>query len=601
MGTVSYSESPNLSGIYWIKQFSPVSVRISKVTVTVTTSQPGTVMLYYGNQPDQYGRLEWSLGSIQTLAADTPTSKVSSNPGTGKGIYFSAGAHPSGNVLKRIVVTIDYEEPAALAGTLRVQTVDTAMSVISGATVSCDPVAAGETASKTTDALGWVSFTIPINTAIAYNATKSGYASASSVFAGITEAGVTKSAVLMLQAYVVPPPPPPPTPPTVTPGNLAVTVKSADGAMLEAATVTVNGYSLFQSAMIGVTFTGLTPKTYTVTASRSGYVSGSTTATVVSGQTTSITMYLQPELVTPPTASFSVRVKDSAGNPVPSVAVRLDTTTRTTEDNGVTGLFSLPTGTYTIYISKPPLEPYTGSATITTSTQIVDVVMEPSAAIPSALVDFCKTKGIPISDIPMNSTDVILITFASALDLKGHDVTEVLPLLSSELATKYPKAHIWGVGLYSNNTKLAIWTSGSENYDVAQTLSLGGYEDVGAKRVSLIAPLVVYAVVVIIGIIFASLAIIIPAITSWATVERQAEIIKGNQERIDAILADPTLTADQKAALIEDIIKAGGITPPAPPPSGLGGIVNLIIIAAVAGVGGYAAYKIIQHAAEKKK
>jgi len=607
MGSVTFDELPNVSGVMWLKKFSDVSVRITKIDVTVVTDRATVVNFHYGNTPDAYGRLDYPFGKIVMTTeqewppppgtswlipgkvGDFEMSAIINNTQSGKGIYFAAGA--ASGTLKHILVTITYEEPAALAGTLRVQTADQVGKSLAGVPVGCAPVATGESGSKTTGADGFTSFQVPIGQTINYNASMSGYMS-SSATATISDAGVVQTKVLVLTAVAGPVP----TPPTgVTGGNLEVTVKDASGAMVEAAMVTLGGgVTMTQGPSLPVRFNNITPGTYSVVASKVGYTSASGSATIVSGQTASLTLYLVASAVPAPSVSFSIRVRDSGGNPVPSAAVSLGTNTRSTDDSGFVS-FTLPAGTYPIYISLPQtgLAPYNATLNVSTaiSGQTVDVNMAASALLPADVQQFAISHGIPFKDIPAETTDIILITFASPIDLKGYTVADVYSRLSEQIHSKYPGANIWGVKLYSNNTQLAVFSSGGPQEAVT---TLGG------QRVSLVIPVIIYyvvlAVIALLGIIF---GVTIPAILSWDSTKGNQEIVKANQDKISEILADPTLTADQKAALIEAIIKAGGITPPATGGAGLMGYVAPIVVLVVAGVGGYAAYKIISKSGKK--
>jgi protocatechuate 3,4-dioxygenase beta subunit len=90
-------------------------------------------------------------------------------------------------------------------------------------------------------------------------------------------------------------------PAVVSLSNLQVTVTNSQGQPISGATVTVGSTSLTTGSNGQVEFTGLTPGTVTVSASATGYVSGSTSVTLVGGETSNAGI----TLATPSTTQVS--------------------------------------------------------------------------------------------------------------------------------------------------------------------------------------------------------------------------------------------------------------------------------------------------------
>jgi hypothetical protein len=558
LGSKTFSESPNFAGVAWIKKFADVSVRVSKITATVTTSAAAGVNFAYGNSPDTFNRLEYGLGSTVT-AANVPMSKSITNNGDGKGMYICAWATPSTSVLKSIVITVDYDDPAPLAGTLRVTVNSTAIVRISGATVTCSPVSAGESSSKITNGSGETSFSVPIDRTITITAAKSGFQSSSNTIPALTEAGQVYTTGITLQEYVVPPTVPTPEPtPTAQDSRISVYVKDTSGNPISNAMVVLNGTTLYQGTTGYVTFNFMLDanKSVTFTASKAGYVSKSATVTVVKGQYGSTQIYLEQSVSPPTYHSLTVYVKDSTGAGIQNVTVSVDDIGRTSGSDGTAFFASLLDGTHIISARKEPFEPVTTTVTIVSDATLT-ITMGLRYGVSPALQTFATQNGIPLDDIPVSPivcNDIIVIEFASEPDSRLTDV-DILVMLSERISADYPDVHILGLKKYGR--KVAIFVKGS--------------------------PLAALIVVGVVAVLLSIFAITLPAIISWCNLDTKRQIIQASGDQINAILADTTLTAEQKEALIRQILQTGqtAVTEPA---GALGQIGNIVTIAVIGGI-----------------
>ena len=117
-----------------------------------------------------------------------------------------------------------------------------------------------------------------------------------------------------------PPPPPPP-----TTGTISGRVNSTTGAALDGATVTTQPASGTATTDVqgNYTIANVAPGAYTVTATRSGYSSGTTTVTVAAGQTASAILSLQA-LALPFTYTQVAQIQAVTGNAIASVAISPD-------------------------------------------------------------------------------------------------------------------------------------------------------------------------------------------------------------------------------------------------------------------------------------
>jgi Carboxypeptidase regulatory-like domain/Calcineurin-like phosphoesterase len=162
---------------------------------------------------------------------------------------------------------------------------------------------------------------------------------------------------------------PTPTPsPTPTPGGTGtisgkVTNVSTSGAV-SGATVSVSGHSTTSDSSGNYTLSSLTPGTYTVSLSKSGWLPQSKTASVTAGATTSLNFAIATA------GKIAGTVKNSSGAAVSGAIVTFkggaipNTTSITTSSTGAYSSNWIPVGSYTVTVSMA------GHTTKTTSTTV---------------------------------------------------------------------------------------------------------------------------------------------------------------------------------------------------------------------------------------
>ncbi len=190
------------------------------------------------------------------------------------GYYAGSGSATISSSSTSKSVTI-YLTPIPTSGTITVYVKDASTgAAISGASVS------GGGVSGSTNTSGYVSFSGLSFGSYTFSASKSGYSSGSGS-ASISTSATTNSVTIYLTKLP-------------TSGSITVTVRDKDtNAVLSGATVSGGGYSGTTSSSGTVSFSNLPFTTYTFTASKSGYDSGTGSATIsATSATKSITIYL---------------------------------------------------------------------------------------------------------------------------------------------------------------------------------------------------------------------------------------------------------------------------------------------------------------------
>ena len=209
-----------------------------------------------------------------TTFSDIPLSSYTFT--ASKSGYFSGSGYASISVNSTTSTITIYLDPHPTEGDITVYVRDSETNaVISGATVS------GGGYSKTTNSSGYATFSnIPL-TSYTFTASKSGYFS-NSGSASISINSTTSTITIYLD-------------PHPTEGDITVYVKDKDtGAALSGASVSGSGYSKTTNASGIASFTGIPLKSYTFTASLSGYESASGSATISINDTEeSVTIYLE--------------------------------------------------------------------------------------------------------------------------------------------------------------------------------------------------------------------------------------------------------------------------------------------------------------------
>ncbi len=209
-------------------------------------------------------------------------------------------------------------------------------ALISGASIT-------GSGSGTTNSSGTVSFgSLRIGT-YSYTASKSGYISGSGS-ASVTKAGDSLSVTIYLTPI----------------GSVTVYVRDkATNALISGASITGSGSGTTNSSG-SVSFGSLQIGTYSYTASKSGYIGGSGSASITkAGDNLTVTIYLTP------IGSVTVYVRDKATNALISGASITGSGTGTTSSSGSVSFGSLQIGTYSYTASKSGYLSGTGSASVT--------------------------------------------------------------------------------------------------------------------------------------------------------------------------------------------------------------------------------------------
>ncbi len=140
------------------------------------------------------------------------------------------------------------------------------------------------------------------------------------------------------------------------PGELSIQVKSSKGSQIEGANVVItglNGETFSQKTTISgkAFFPDLEPGDYSIEASKQYYTSNTTVATVVSGQTTEVTLIIDP------IGELLIHVFDESNNPIDQATVNIvgpnnynkDFATNAAGDVTVASLYE---GIYQLNVSK---------------------------------------------------------------------------------------------------------------------------------------------------------------------------------------------------------------------------------------------------------
>lgn len=255
---------------------------------------------------------------------------------TKSGYYSGSGSGTISLSAQSTTVTIKLT-PIPTTGTITVKVVD----AVTGSAISGASITGGK--SGTTSGAGTVSFAdVPFGT-YSFTASKSGY---------LPNSG---SATISLSAQST----------TVTikltpVGSITVNVRDkATNALISGASITGSGSGTTSSSG-SVSFGSLQIGTYNYTASKSGYISGSESASVTkAGDSPSVTIYLTP------VGSVTVYVRDQATNALISGASITGSGSGTTNSSGSVSFGSLQIGTYSYSASKSGYINGSGSTSIT--------------------------------------------------------------------------------------------------------------------------------------------------------------------------------------------------------------------------------------------
>jgi hypothetical protein len=241
-------------------------------------------------------------------------------------------------------------------------------TVAAGASVEIRSGDLSTVITKTTNSSGvYGSGWIPIGN-YTITASQSGYNNAQTT-ATVTTGATTTAALLTLT---------PSGGPTTTPGSISGKVTNAsNGAALSGATVSGTLGTKTTDTSGNYSFTNVAAGTYTLTASKSGYLARSFTITVASGAAVMQNMPIATSGV------LSGKVTNTAGGAISGVTVHVvggvvaTNITKTTDVNGNFSAGWIPVGTYTVTFSKTGLTSQTKSASITAGvTTTVNAVMQ---------------------------------------------------------------------------------------------------------------------------------------------------------------------------------------------------------------------------------
>lgn len=155
------------------------------------------------------------------------------------------------------------------------------------------------------------------------------------------------------------------------PSGLTGKVSSAvNGAAISGVTVKAGGQSSITDMSGFYKLPTLAPGTYTLTATKSGWLTNSTTATVVSGSATTANIKLAASGRISGTVKTSTGALVSAAKVAMSGGVIANTTSASTNSSGVYTSAYIPVGNYSVTVTKTGLPTRTGTAAVTAGGRI---------------------------------------------------------------------------------------------------------------------------------------------------------------------------------------------------------------------------------------
>ena len=152
-------------------------------------------------------------------------------------------------------------------------------------------------------------------------------------------------------------------------GSIRVYVRDSEtSALISGATVSGAGSTKTTNSSGYTTFSSLSLGTYSFTASKTGYESGSDSTTLTSSDTKTLTIYLTPEEVLPTAGTITVTVKDAdTYTAISGASVSGSGYSGTTNSSGKVTFSSIPFGSYTFTASKTGYSPGSDSASVSVS------------------------------------------------------------------------------------------------------------------------------------------------------------------------------------------------------------------------------------------
>jgi hypothetical protein len=191
--------------------------------------------------------------------------------------------------------------------------------------------------------------------------------------------------------------------------------------------------------------------------------------------------------------------------------------------------------------------------------------------VPADVVDLANSVGIPAADIPLGCNEMIVMTFDSAPPANSGPAVE--DAIRKKLWETQPGVTVLTIRQYG--IKSVVFVHGS--------------------------PILFAVVIVALAICLVAMwTVVIPKILDVQILRAKAKITQQGTTRIADILADPTLTPDQKTTLIEQVLGTEAIV------TSTGGtsIIEILkwgVILAGAGVAAYLAITVIGAVGKKKK
>lgn len=315
---------------------------------------------------------------------------------------------------------------ARQVGTITI-TITDGTNTVSGALVTLN-----ETTSETTDEVGQVVFaSIPVGVT-AYTVTALGYDTKNGSIT-VNETGSSETITITRQT-----------------GNATITVTNGTDP-ISGTTVSISGLPAWTATTneVGkVAFTSLPTGSYTVTLSKEGYNTATTTLTIANGQETVVEVHLVKKL-----GDVLVAVRDTSTNtPLPTVTATLTgndvNLTVTTDVYGVVIIPDLPDGTYSLTVTKAGYSSITTPVTVSNgersyrSFNMSPVVTGTITAIVYYYdTDYHELPGLSVSTT-INGTNVTAVTNSTGRAIFTNVPYGLYSITVSDGTLQYPSQQV---------------------------------------------------------------------------------------------------------------------------------------------------------------
>jgi len=388
----------------------------------------------YGGYTNTSGYVSFSGLSFGTYTFSASKSGYYGN--SGSATISSSNTSPSITIyLSPIIEEEEDDDPITGSITVYVYDAETG-SAISGASVS------GAGTMKSTNYYGYTSYSGLSTGSYYFTASKTGYESGSGS-TSITTSSTSRTVYIYLT----------PEDNTPTSGSITVYVKDAEtGANISG--VSISGGASGSTNTSGYkVFSGLSFGSYSFTASKSGYYSGSGSATISTSSTSkSVTIYLTP---IPTSGTITVYVKDaSTGAAIPGASVSGGGVSGSTNNSGSVSFSGLSFGSYIFSASKSGYSSSSGSASISTSATTNSVTIyltklptsgsitvtvrdkDTNAVLSGATVSGGGYSGTTNSSGTVSFTTMPFTTYTFTASKSGYDSNTGSATISATSATK---------------------------------------------------------------------------------------------------------------------------------------------------------------------